>query len=117
MKREIRRNPCKEENFRYNRLHLQIQKFLREVLILKSKSALERGCGIGILRNELLRRAPEVHYFGCDFSCEAGLPPLDRSNPQESGSSKGAQVPAFAKEQQQVLMAAIVTADTGEALP
>jgi len=34
-------------------------------------SVLELGCGIGVFRAELLRRLPDVRYWGCDVSQSA----------------------------------------------
>lgn len=65
------RNPWEEETFKYDSLHLRIRKCLREVVRLQPKSVLELGCGVGILRNELLRSLPRVAYYGCDVSEEA----------------------------------------------
>jgi SAM-dependent methyltransferase len=59
------------ETFRYNSLHLRLQKVLREVAAVKPANVLEIGCGVGVLRKEILRLLPGIDYFGCDISHSA----------------------------------------------
>ena len=57
-----------EETFSYDQLHLRLQRCLAEIEALHPRSVLELGCGVGILRAEILRVLPQVGYFGCDIS-------------------------------------------------
>jgi SAM-dependent methyltransferase len=52
-------------------LHVRLELVLQAVLAARPAAMLELGCGVGVLRAELRRRAPGVAYFGCDVSRSA----------------------------------------------
>jgi len=55
----------------YGMLHVRLELILGEILARRPRSLLELGCGVGVLRAELARRAPQVRYYGCDVSRSA----------------------------------------------
>lgn len=55
----------------YDRLHVRLALILEEILAHDPTVMLELGCGVGVLKKEILRRAPHVRYFGCDVSRSA----------------------------------------------
>lgn len=64
-------NPWEAQTHRYTMLHVRLQLVLRAVLAAKPASVFEFGCGVGVLRAELLRRIPGLVYHGCDVSQSA----------------------------------------------
>lgn len=67
------------ETFNYSKPHVRLLKCAEEAARDSPKSVFELGCGLGLLREELLRRLPDLDYFGCDVS-HAAVAQLD--NPQ-----------------------------------
>lgn len=59
------------ETFDYNKFHYRQALVLREVMARRPSSVLELGCGVGVLRAELVREVPEIVYYGCDISRSA----------------------------------------------
>lgn len=59
------------ETFNYSRPHVRLLKCAEEAARNSPKTVFELGCGLGLLREELLRRLPNLDYHGCDVSHSA----------------------------------------------
>jgi SAM-dependent methyltransferase len=59
------------ETFKYDRLHVRLQKCLALAAGENPRTLLELGCGVGLFRAEIKRRLPELDYYGCDISASA----------------------------------------------
>jgi SAM-dependent methyltransferase len=61
-------NPWEGLTLRYDMLHVRLQLVAEEVVAARPSSVFELGCGVGVLRAELMRALPGLRHFGCDVS-------------------------------------------------
>lgn len=52
----------------YSCFHVRLQLMLDACAARQPARVFEIGCGVGVFRRELLRRLPQVDYWGCDVS-------------------------------------------------
>lgn len=64
-------SPWESDTHAYDMLHVRLEVVLQAVLAVRPSRLLELGCGVGVLRAEILRRVSSITYWGCDVSQSA----------------------------------------------